>query len=116
MAEFTEEELPENPHDTTYNADDPKQVNRARKKKARAEYESDEVLTLIMSQPNGRRWVNELINFSHPLGDPIALETHRTYYNIGAQQLGKKLLADLYRLCPDMYSRMLKEAEAYEKQ
>lgn len=97
--------------DNGYNASDPEQVNKARKKSARARKEELDFIVAIMSNKAGRRWLFNLITTCNPFGNPVIPgDTHLTYHNIGAQNIGKKLLQDINEGAPKEYILMMQES------
>jgi len=99
-----------------YNAADPKQVNEARKKAARRKKKMAEVTKAIMSTPEGRMWMMDVLESCKVFGNPIvAGDPHFTYHNIGEQNIGKKLLQDVNDAAIDEYVMMIKEAREYNK-
>jgi len=93
-----------------YNAADPEKVNNARKKEARERREELQFLAKIMATKEGRKWTYKLIASCNPFGNPIIpSDTHLTYSNLGAQNIGKKLLQDINDAAPDQYVIMIKE-------
>lgn len=93
-----------------YDANDPKQVNAARKKAARQRKAELDFVYAIMSQPQGRKWMWDLIATCKSFGNPIIPgDPYLTYTNLGAQNIGKKLLQDIWEGAPDQYLDMVKE-------
>ncbi|MFA7278757.1 MAG: hypothetical protein WC100_01525 [Sterolibacterium sp.] len=94
-----------------YDASDKKQVNNARKKAARMERERLEFVRAIMTVPAGRKWMYGLLVDCKIFDNPIVPgETHYTYHNIGAQNIGKKLFMDINDAAPEEYITMMREA------
>ena len=99
-----------------YNAADPKQVNEARKKAARSKKEELDFTAAIMSTPQGRRWMFDLLNTCKTFTNPVvAGDPYYTYHNIGEQNIGKKLLQDVNDSAPAEYVLMMKEAKENKK-
>lgn len=116
MAETTEEQPApelEPGEEKGYDASDAAQVNLARKKSGRKRLKNQQFITAIMNVPEGREWMYDLIAHCNPLGNPVITgDTHLTYHNIGAANIGKKLLQDINEAAPDQYITMMKEARA----
>lgn len=94
-----------------YNAGDPKAVNEARKKAARERKEELEFISAIMSSPQGRKWMFNIMNICKTFTSPIVPgDTHFTYHNLGEQNIGKKLLQDINDGAPQQYMVMITEA------
>ena len=100
------------PNETGYDASDPKQVNNARKKAKRIKYNKQEVIKALMGLAEGRIWVNDFLNQTYVHGNPVVQgDPYLTHFNLGQQNVGKILLADVIEACPDEYIRMLQEAK-----
>ena len=100
-----------------YNADDPEQVNKARKKAKRAEIQRQEVIRGIMSVKEGRAWIYHILEFSSMFGNPIASgDPYATYCNIGMANLGKMIWAEVEEATPEYCTTMLKEAKKNAKE
>lgn len=89
---------------------DQKQVqDRARTAKDR-QRASDATLKAFMSHEAGRAWIWDhlsacgLYRMSARAGD-----AHMTYFCEGERNVGLRLLAQLHRACPDLYTTMTKE-------
>lgn len=94
-----------------YDASDPATVNLARKKSGRKKIKNQQFITAIMNVPEGREWMYDLIAHCNPLGNPVMPgDTHLTYHNIGAANIGKKLLQDINEAAPKSYILMMEEA------
>lgn len=98
-----------------YNADDREQVNKRanaeRKRSARLRREELEFVRAIMSSPQGRKWMNNLIIECKSWGNPIIPgDVYLTYANLGSQNIGKKLFQDIGEAAPNEYILMMKEA------
>lgn len=93
-----------------YIASDPKQVNNARKKSARKLAERLRMVEAIMQQIEGRRWVFDFLQGCHIYGNPVVQsDPHMTYFNLGQENVGKRLLADVVAAAPREYLLMLEE-------
>lgn len=93
-----------------YNAADPKAINAARKKHARHERERLEVMEALLQNKKTRAWVWDLIAGCDPAGNPIVMgDTHATYFKLGEQNVGKRLLMDAVQF-PELYVQMANEA------
>ena len=100
----------ENEEQLVYDASDPQQVNNARKKAGRVKYQSEHVVKTILSTPEGRTWMYELLTLcstfthSHSAGD-----SHSTAFNCGRQSIGHALLAYVMAASPEKYPIMCSE-------
>ena len=96
-----------------YNADDPEQVKKAKKRAEQEEALKNDVIKNIMSTPAGRAWVYELLNRCHIYHTPF-VQGHPdvTAFNCGEQNFGNQLLADVQIAASGDYLTMIKEAKA----
>lgn len=96
--------------ETPYDASDPKQVNNARKKSSKKLADRLRVVEALMQHPEGRRWIYEMLQWCHIYGNPVVSnDTHGTYFNLGQENVGKRLLADVVTAAPDNYLKMIEE-------
>lgn len=94
-----------------YDSSDKASVNAARKKAARLERERLEFTKSIMETPQGRAWMLDLLSACKIMGNPVVQgDTHFTYYHLGEQNIGKKLMQDIDNAAPEEYILMMKEA------
>jgi|TARA_S200002703_G_C3724566_1_gene222619 hypothetical protein len=91
----------------TYDASNPEDVARAKKKEADAEKDID----FIASQPRGRRWLYRLIfeagHMSSQSYVPASFDA--TAFNEGARSIGRVIHEDLRANNPKAYMQMLEE-------
>lgn len=70
-------------------------------------------LKALMGTPEGRMWMWWLLGMCgvyHLSFVPGSAE--QTAFNEGARNIGLRLLAEIHRLCPELYSRMQRENKA----
>lgn len=98
--------------DEPYNAADEKQVNNARKKKARREKERLEVMEALLQNQKTRAWLWDLIEGYNPYGEfMVPGDVPATYFNWGMRNAGIKLLQDAMQF-PDLFTKMANEARS----
>ncbi len=96
----------------SYNADDPKQIKKAKKKAEFNDALKLDVIRGVMSTPAGRWWVYGFLDSCFIYGNPfVPGEPDTTAFNLGAANIGKILLADVQVACPDLYLTMINEAK-----
>ena len=99
-----------------YDANDEKQVKKARKQ---AEFDRAlelDVIRGIMKSPAGRKWIYSKLERCHIYGNPfVAGQPDSTAFHCGEQNIGKMFLADIQEGCPDLYLQMVNEAKNQEK-
>lgn len=112
MSSQTEdEELPE--PEVPFDAGDPKQVNDSRKKAARLRQKRVAFVRQMMNDENGRLWMYDMLESCYIFGNALQPgQTDVTFFNLGQQNVGKKMLADVVEICPDLYIRMMQEGKA----
>ena len=84
---------------------------RWREKQAKlAELVRREVICGIMSVPNGRQWVYDLLAGCHIWAQSFSRDPLITAFNEGERNVGIKLLNDIMQFCPEDYIQALREA------
>ena len=89
--------------------DDPKKVRESRIRQRDKEERLAAFTRNIMASPQGRAWVNNLLEQFQVLQTPFASDPLTMAHNVGMQNFGRKLMGDLMQLCPDEFITMLKE-------
>ncbi len=78
-----------------YDANDPEQVKDQRIRLAKRERTRLDAVRKIMIMQSGRKFLWELMTQCNVFTNPIVKnDTHMTYFLLGEQSVGKKLLAD----------------------
>lgn len=96
-----------------YNADDPKQVKRAKKQAEFDEAMKFDVIRSVMGTIPGRRWIYDMLERCYIYRTPFILgQPDGTAFNCGEQNFGNKLLADVQNAAPDQYLAMIQEAKS----
>lgn len=94
-----------------YDASDPDSVNQARKRAGRNKKNHLDFVQAMMSVPEGRRWVREMMESCRVFGNPVVMgDTHATYFQLGEQNVGKRILQDVQNF-PENYALMMKEGK-----
>lgn len=93
-----------------YNASDTRQIKAATKRSKSDRSMDDGVLLSLMTTPNGRAWMWRLIARCHAFRTPYTGENNATNFQLGEQNIGLELIADLLRACPDQFIFMMREA------
>ena len=96
--------------DSPYNADDPAQVNAARKKAGRKRKTREDFVTGMMSLKEGRAYVYTLLSECGTFASPFNADPYTTAFFCGKQHIGHLLLADIMKVAPEMYHKMVREA------
>ena len=94
-----------------YDASDVEEVTKARKKSGRNRRARLDFVQGMMTLPEGRRYLYELMDRCFIFGNPlVAGDTHATYFNLGQQNIGKLVLQDVQSF-PEFYVLMVAEAK-----
>ena len=100
-----------------FDANDPKHVDIRNKKAMEHQANLAGVLLNILSTESGRAWINEIFVFCDVLGNPhVPGNTDHTSFNLGMQNVGKKILTDILRISPEQYPIILREAIRRDQQ
>jgi hypothetical protein len=95
--------------ETPFDAADPEAVNDARKKAGRRKTKRLEFVKAMMVLEEGRKWLWELMESCHIHSNPLVPnDTHSTYFNLGEQNIGKRVLSDVQHF-PELYVKMCNE-------
>lgn len=105
------------PEEEPYDAGNPSHVRRAIRESKRWDDRRSDVITLLMSNPDGRRWVHETLVLCHVGANPFANEsTHKTAFNCGELNIGQQLMAQVIGAAPKLYLQMMDEANKPEQE
>jgi hypothetical protein len=99
-----------------YNAGDAQQVAHRQKSQKTRDLQKKAALRVLMSTPDGRMWMWDLLTrcgvyHSSYSSDALAMAFHEGHRNIGLH-----LTAEINRLSPEMYARMVNENQTKEKE
>jgi len=83
--------------------------DRLKRRRLRADRDDADLLWL-MNQREGRRFVWRLLQVCH-LYETSFTGTSATFFREGERNVGLQVLADVTRLCPDLYARMVGETK-----
>ncbi len=96
-----------------YNADDEKQVKTAQKKAKLNEAIKLDVIRGVMNTASGRQWIYGFLESCHIYGNAFCPgQSDVTAFNLGEENVGKRLLADVQNSAPDLYLQMINEAKS----
>lgn len=93
-----------------YDAGDRAHVSERQKKRRLRAERADADLLWLMNQREGRRFVGRLLQSCHLYETSFAgpgSSNGATFFREGERNVGLQVLADITRLCPDLYARML---------
>lgn len=94
-----------------FDAGDKKKVNERNSRLGREKENEQNFIKTIMSLPEGRKWIYNLLEICKVFGNPVILgDPYATHFNIGEQNVGKKLLQDINDCASEQYTLMIKEA------
>lgn len=101
--------------DLPFDASNPEAVAKQAKRSERFNLERAEVLKNVMSSVAGRAWAYEFLTFCNIFGNPfVPGASDSTSFNLGMQNVGKKLLDEINNAAPERYMPMLREAKQRE--
>lgn len=93
-----------------HNAADEQSVSDQKARLGRRQKRIDEGLKTILATQNGRLWFWDMLSACHCFATPFRPgQDGVTHFNLGEQNIGLRLLADLMRVSPDSYITMTKE-------
>lgn len=99
----------------SYDANDPQQVNKARKKAGRSKSDDLEIVKAIMELPTGRAWMYRLLGKCGTFTAPVSDNPHRDAQAAGRQMVGHWLQEDIMNASPEKYWVMIKESKPKKK-
>ncbi|RAU21085.1 hypothetical protein CU669_15120 [Paramagnetospirillum kuznetsovii] len=96
--------------DDAFNAADPEKVQARTKTEKQKAYARDRAFLALMNTQDGRAWVWNILSGCQVYGTSFHPSNAQTAFNEGKRNVGLILMADVHRLCPDLYPLMVKEA------
>lgn len=93
-------------------SDDATAEENAKRAAGRQRKADQDVLRLLMKKPEGRDWMYRFLEECHIYGNPALFDNvPGTFFNLGEQNVGKKLLVQLEAASLDLYMTMKREHE-----
>lgn len=89
----------------------PEDVGKRVSKAKLAQRELDEGLRSLMRSPISRKWMWAHLTSLGAYASPFGPDPHMTYFRGGRQNVGLELIAEINRVCPELYPLMVKEQE-----
>lgn len=96
------------PHDTQAQAATEADEAEGTRRKLRLD---DDALQWLMSDKRGRRHIWRQLELTGVFRNPFSGEPHTTAFECGKQAIGQTLMAQIHRLCPEKYTKMVEEAK-----
>ena len=94
-----------------FNAADPKQIEAAKKEDGRVRRQDRDFYQVCMATPERRASFYRLLERCHIYATPAdTMNTNRTYFNLGEENIGKQLMLSAMDASLDLYLTMLKES------
>lgn len=93
-----------------YDASDQAAVDNQAKEAARRERTDDETVKGWMSHPNGRDLIYRMLEDCNIFGDCRGNDVHDTYWNLGARNMGLRLLQRVQKHS-SLYVKMMEEQQ-----
>ena len=94
---------------TPYNAGDAQQVAKAQSKAKTRELQRKAGLRLLMNTPEGRMWMWELLGLCGVYHSSFSVDGLSMAFKEGRRDIGLRLTAEINRLGPELYARMVAE-------
>ena len=105
------ESLAQKRSEKIHDANDPDSIKRQQEKSLKVHADLSSALLTLISTEAGRAWVNDLFKFCDVLGNPhVPGNPDHTSFNLGMQNVGKKVLTQILELAPEQYPVILREA------
>ncbi len=95
--------------DKPYDAGEPADVKKAQQGARRKQSLLDEVTVQLMSTKNGRAWIAQRLADAGVFHTPFSVDPHQTAFNCGRHSAGLQLLAEVTRVAPALYIKLLEE-------
>lgn len=97
----------------SYDADDPKAVNNARKRAARLRKKRTDFVRAMMDQHEGRMWIYDILCMCHAAENTEVLgHPHATSFRNGERNIGLRITADISESAPDQWMTMMTEGKS----
>lgn len=87
-----------------------KSVQAAAKAQRLADARREGVVKMLMSTPDGREWVFDLLGRCHLFGSTYTSDSRQSAFLEGERNVGLVLLADVLRICPELYLQAQRES------
>jgi hypothetical protein len=97
---------------TTYDPTNAKHINIQRRSAQAAQDSADAFLHNSMGMADGRSYFHSILVRCHVFANPYAGDAGSTAFACGELNVGQQVLADIMRVCPDEYIKMMREANA----
>jgi len=101
--------------ETPYNAGDAQAVAKRQKSQKTRELQKKAALRKIMGDPEGRMWMWDLLGRCGAFQLSFSREALIMAFNEGRRDVGNHLIAEITRLNPELYMRMVNENQEKEK-
>ncbi len=100
---------------TAYNAGDPKHVAGREKSRKTRDLQKKTALRGIMGMPEGRMWMWDLLVRCGIYQSSFSAEALGMAFREGQRNIGLHLMAEINRLSPELYARMVGENQSKGK-
>lgn len=101
---------------TPYNAGDPQQVAGREKGRKTRELQKRAALRRLMSEAEGRMWTWDLLTVCGVYHSSFSKEALGMAFREGQRNIGLHLTAEINRLSPELYAKMVSENQEKEKE
>jgi hypothetical protein len=97
-----------------YNAGDAQQVAKREKKAKIRQLEKDSALRALLGAPEGRAWMWDLLEICRVHVSCFSSEGNVMAFQEGQRNIGLILEAQIFKVNPELYLRMIKENGGYQ--
>lgn len=89
---------------------DPLDVRKRNREVAAAAKRRQEMVMAVMTMPQGRELIWEILEWCRPFANPFKYDALATAFACGEMNIGQRLIAAIQPACPDLYMQMTTEA------
>lgn len=98
--------------DRPYDASEPADVRKRIKEAQRWDDKRVRVIQTIMGTEDGRRLIREYLELTRLGQNPFNTDALKMAFNCGEINVGQRIMADVMNATPELYMRMMQEANA----
>jgi len=99
----------------SYDAGNAEHVKARKKEDRLRRLQIDEGFRRVMGDQAGRHWVWDFLEFCSIFQTSFSPSNAQTAFNEGQRNAGLRVMADIHRLCPEQYLRMVTENQPKER-
>ena len=101
----------------SYDASDPVAENNLRRDARRIDRQDKDVLRKLMHTPEGRSWLYRKLETCHIYSSTFSAgQSDVTAFQLGEENIGKRLMLECQAASVDLYMKMIKERQEWERE